>query len=570
MFDINIYYYTEGLNSGVQEIRLINSTSYSSSSWKDYKSIGNDKIGKEITKFSAEKKSEIQVFVVLKPGYDINNVKVKPNGVDSTALAPSQSFKDSDDDSWVFAYTVAKQLKDDLWIMFEGKPALRTQTVTLSQTNADYFNKVDPNRGECDPASVFLADATFTLSYKVWGSGYQEIFANLTLAEFKAKFESNFSFTLPASATLSLKATTGDAAKTTGGHPQVFDLSSVGLFEFDNTSQSLTDYSSTLSLQVFSNKAMIINWKEVTSSSLLSGVSAHVSASFRSNIYVKDITALNGNSYWNNDTPFSFSEYNNCKNQGYYVKFDITPTDYKILTDPSTRFILGSGNHFSSAEVIESGMLKFNDATNPTEAWINPKGIDITDYGTLWIYIEYYKEDVAQNANFQELKFKVSTGNNNSSPYKFAQFGCNYSDIDADLIYVESFGRPEEYIHDYTYPENYSCYYLKGSKITINHLVVGYTSDKSDITDLRELSLGQTITINFKTTNGIQTLTATFAEYEEECYYWKFANLPAWLTNEGGDYYDQFFPFTIDTEALKTATGGDLCEIEVVVSDRVA
>ena len=570
--NINIYHYTQGLSSGVQEIHLIDSTNFGSSSWKDYKSIGNNKIGKEVTKFSAKEDSEIQIFIVLKPGYDINDVKVKPNGINSKALSPSKSFKDIDSESWVFAYTVAEKLKDELWIMFEGEPVLRTQTVTLAQTNAEFFSKVDEEWGECDPASVFLDDATFTLTYKIRNGANHTIFEDLSLNDFKSKLESNFSFDIPASATLSLKVTTGNAAYYDNRLPQALDLSSSGIFGFSETKHTFTsDRSSTLSTQIFSNKTMNIDWKQIRSNNLTTGVSVIISASFKNNIDVKDITSLNGTSLWANDTPFSFSEYNNYKNTGYYVKFDISKADYILLTDPATTFTFGSGVHYTSAEAIELGVLKFNNTENPTEAWFNPKDIEITEYGFLWIHIYYDEENIAQNTNFQTLQFKVTTENNNTSPYKLANFNFSYTDTDTDLIFIQSSEVPEDYRLDLTYPVNHSCYYLKGSELTINHFEVGYITNKDHYAGLETNSLGQTITIKFKTTNGIQTVTATFVKYDEYNHHWEFdGELPTWLSVAEYEHHNQNFPFIVDTEELKTVTGGDLCEIEVIVPDHVA
>ena len=567
--NINIFHYTQGLSSGVQEILLIDSTSFNSSNWKDYNSIGNNKIGKEVTKFSAKEDSEIQIFIVLEPGYDINDVKVKPNGATSEALSPSKSFKDTDSESWVFAYTVAEKLKDELWIMFEGEPVLRTQTVTLAQTNAEFFSKVAEEWGECDPASVFLADATFTLTYKIGNGVNHTIFEDLSLNDFKSKLESNFSFDIPASATLSLKVTTGVAAYYNERLPQALDLSSGGISGVDNTKHTFTsDRSSTLSTQIFSNKTMNIDWKQIRSNNLSTGVSVIVSASFKNNIDVKDITSLNGTSLWANDTPFSFSEYNNYKNTGYYIKFDISKADYILLTDPATTITFGSDVHYTSAEAIELGVLKFNNTENPTEAWLNPKDIEITEYGFLWIHIYYNEENIAQNTNFHTLQLKVTTENNNTSPYKFAKF----ESYDPDLVFLQRSEVPEEYHNDLTYPIDYSCYYLKGSELTMNHFEAGYITNKDHYAGLETNTLGQTITIKFKTTNGIQTVTATFVKYDEYNHHWEFnGELPTWLSvSTEGEYYNQTFPFIVDTEELKTVTGGDLYEIEVIVPDHVA
>ncbi len=565
--NINIYYYTAGLSNGVKEIRLIDSTDLSSSNWEVFKSIGNENIGKEITQFTAKEDSEIQIFIVLEPGYDINNVKVKPNGDNGEELSPSNSFKDSDSESWVYAYTVAKKLKSELWIMFSGLPALRSQTITLAESNAECFTQLEEGYG--DPASVFLADATFSFYQELNGNTH-DILTDLTIAEFKEKLESNYSFNIPASATLNLRVTTGAAAETESGKPQVVDFSSLAIMSACNHKQTLADTYSTISAQVFSNNTMTFDWREITSTKLLNGVTVNIGVSFRSEIGIKDVTREDGSSLYQFDDTFRFSEYNQIKDDVYYAKFDITNSDYLLLTDPLTNINLGYGLNYSSTEAIELGVLKFNSVENPTEAWINLKDVEATEYGTIWIYIEYNQENIAQNTNFQHLQFKTDKGDNTSSPYKFADFGLYYSDVDTDLMFVDYPEMPEEYRDDYTYSTEYSSYYLKGSKITINHLEVGYTSEKTNIYDMREQSIGQTISINFKTTNGTQTLTATFVEYEENCYHWQFENTPTWITMEGGDYYDQHLSFTIDTEALKTETGGDLYEIEVVMPDHIA
>ena len=172
--------YTAGsLKEGVEEIRLVNASNYNSNVYTDFPVISKD-IGKEVTKFEVEEGSKLILFMVLEPGYEINNVKIKPDGYNGTAISPEVFDNYDASGSWVYAFNLTSSLNKELWVIFEGAPARRMQTISWAQTNAQYFDQLKPGSGEdVFTASKVLENARLSLTSKI-GAHTQNYFSNIS------------------------------------------------------------------------------------------------------------------------------------------------------------------------------------------------------------------------------------------------------------------------------------------------------------------------------------------------------------------------------------------------------
>ena len=560
-FNVNINTFKNSvqteLQDGVQEIRLVDASNYNSSSYTGFPVISKD-IGKEATKFEIEEGSKLILFMVLEPGYEINNVKIKPDGYNGTAISP-EIFDNSDpSESWVYAFNLTSSLNKELWVVFEGAPARRMQTISLTQTNVEYFDQLGD---DVVPASQVLENAQFTLS-----STSSIVFSNITITELTEKINSNFSCEIPAGETLTLQVATG--FESPEGYLGVIDLSNAGIYDTVNYTQSYSSYSSSLETKYYQNGTINFDWTKFTSNNLVYSVNflAYFSECNGGMVgrSIASIKAGNGSvlsEYNTDDNIVTFSEYFNHYHSGIKIELPISKAEYEFISDSTSELVINFHTRYTIAEAKAQELISVDDEENPTSITVTIKNYAIQSSRDIVIEFVYSRDSLRNNQNLKQIELQVDVENSEEGPYEIAKYFGYYGDDNgsiADLIY-DNFDND-----DYSIPTNYNGYYYKDTTIKVV-ADVAFTTEKSHGWEESGVYENKTFKLII---NEIEfTVSATDIYPEEDNTFWQWTiegTTPTWLVV---NYYvhdrQTKLDFTIDTEAFKEATGQDLALIKI-------
>ena len=563
-FNVNINIFTNGtqteLKDGVEEIRLVDASNYNSNSYTDFPIISKD-IGKEVTKFEVEEGSKLILFMVLEPGYEINNVKIKPDGYNGTAISPEVFDNYDASGSWVYAFNLTSSLNKELWVIFEGAPARRMQTISLAQTNAQYFDQLKPGSGDdVVPASQVLENAQFTLS-----STSNIVFSNITITELTEKINSNFSFEIPAGETLTLQVSTG--FESPEGYLGVIDLSNASIYDTIDYTQSYSSYSSSLETKYYQNGTINFDWTKFASNNLV--YSVNFSACFSEcnggmvGRNIASIKASNGSvlSKCNTDDNIvTFSEYFNHYHSGIKIEVPISKAEYEFISDSTSELVIDLHTRYTIAEAKAQELISVDDEENPTSITVTIKNYAIQYSRDIVIEFVYSRDSLRNNQNLKQIELQVDVENGEEGPYEIAKYFSYYGDDNgsiADLIY-DNFDSD-----DYSIPTNYNGYYYKDTTIKVV-ADVAFTTEKSYGWEYSGVYENKTFKLII---NEIEfTVSATDIYPEEENTFWQWTiegTTPTWLVVNYEHDRQTKLDFTIDTEAFKEATGQDLALIKI-------
>ena len=553
--------YTAGsLKEGVEEIRLVNASNYNSNEYTGFPVISKD-IGKEVTKFEVEEGSKLILFMVLEPGYEINNVKIKPDGYNGTAISPEVFDNYDASGSWVYAFNLTSSLNKELWVIFEGAPARRMQTISLAQTNAQYFDQLKPGSGEdVVPASQVLENAQFTLS-----STSNIVFRNITITELTEKINSNFSFEIPAGETLTLQVATG--FESPEGYLGVIDLSNASIYDTIDYTQSYSSYSSSLETKYYQNGTINFDWTKFTSNNLVYSVNflAYFSECNGGMVgrSIASIKTSNGSvlSECNTDDNIvTFSEYFNHYHSGIKIEVPISKAEYEFISDSTSELVIDFHTRYTIAEAKAQELISVDDEENPTSITVTIKNYEIQYSRDIIIEFVYSRDSLRNNQNLKQIELQVDVENGEEGPYEIAKYFGYYGDDNgsiADLIY-DNFDSD-----DYSIPTNYNGYYYKDTTIKVV-ADVAFTTEKSYGWENSGVYENKTFKLII---NEIEfTVSATDIYPEEENTFWQWTiegTTPTWLVVNYEHDRQTKLNFTIDTEAFKEATGQDLSLIKI-------
>jgi len=346
------------LQDGVKEISLVDATGI-----QDYTTgthIG-DELGLEIKSYEVEKGKKLVLLVTLEPGYEINDVTIKADGYNGEDIEPEEAYTESPQDSWIYSFVVTESLSKELWITFDGIPAKRTQTITLSESNVEFFDQTDPEFPEDLPAKTILADAKFSLYYEddEFSVG-RDVFENIDLNEFKTKVNEGFSFEVKSGAILKFVVTPNYTH--TDGAPRVLDLSSGFSFGYQN--QVFKKDSTTASITLFEDMNINIDWSCIS----LSNMCHSMGITLRFNGTQQDFVAKTAGGTQLEDGSYIsilLEDYFDNISEGIKLETAIDSTMYANLLTSSLTFDLGM-NYISFADALSQGIVAVDDETNPT------------------------------------------------------------------------------------------------------------------------------------------------------------------------------------------------------------
>ena len=361
-FNVNINTFKNSiqteLQDGVKEIRLVDATGIGNYTTGTH--IG-DELGLEIKKYEVEKGKKLVLLVTLEPGYEINDVTIKADGYNGEDIEPEEAYTESSQDGWIYSFVVTDSLSRELWITFDGAPAKRTQTITLSESNVEFFDQADPEFPEDLPAKTILADAKFSLYYEddEFPVGC-DVFENIGLNEFKTKVNEGFSFEVKSGAILKFVVTPNYTH--TDGAPRVLDLSSGFNFGFEN--QVFKKDSTTASITLFEDMNINIDWSYVSLSNMCHGMGIILRFNGTQQYFVAKTaggTRLEDGSY----ISILLEDYFDNISEGIKLETAIDSTMYANLLTSSLTFDLGL-NFISFADALSQGIVAVDDETNPT------------------------------------------------------------------------------------------------------------------------------------------------------------------------------------------------------------
>ena len=388
-FNVNINTFKNSmqteLQDGVKEIRLVDATGM-----EDY-TIGThigDELGLEVKKFEVEKGKKLVLLVTLEPGYEINDVTIKADGYNGEDIEPEEAYTESPQDSWIYSFVVTESLSKELWITFDGTPAKRTQTITLSESNVEFFDQAKPDFPDDLPAKTILADAKFSLYYEddEFSVG-RDVFENIDLNEFKTKVNEGFSFEVKSGAILKFVVTPNYTH--TDGDPRVLDL-------FDNCifgNYYLYDYqffnkeSTTISVSTFEDMHINFDWSCITLARMRYGVEITLRYNQEQQEFV--VKTLEGTQLADGSAPSVLLEdYFDNINEGLKLEIAIDSTTYENLLTSSLTLDLGS-NFISFADALSQGIVSVDDESNPTTLTVTIQNSSNEMKGNLQIYVNF-------------------------------------------------------------------------------------------------------------------------------------------------------------------------------------
>ena len=556
--------YTAGsLKEGVEEIRLVNASNYNSNVYTDFPVISKD-IGKEVTKFEVEEGSKLILFMVLEPGYEINNVKIKPDGYNGTAISPEVFDNYDASGSWVYAFNLTSSLNKELWVVFEGAPARRMQTISLAQTNAQYFDQLKPGSGEdVDPASKVLENARLSLTSKI-GAHTQNCFSNISITEFREKIHSNETFEVPAGSTLTLKAYTG--FEDSDGKIRIINLYQANIYDTLSYTQSFSSDSSFLETVCYENETITFDWTKFTSESFISSIDfiiyIYENGGNNTGKYISSVKASNGTVLLDREDDFSvtFKEYFNNYNSGIKIETPITKAEYTLLIDSASELTINYQTRYTIADAITQGIISVDNEENPNFLTITITAVQPQDSGIFFFEFVYSRDSLRNNQNLKQIELQVDVENGEEGPYEIAKYFSYYGDDNGsivDLIY-DNFDND-----DYSIPTNYNGYYYKDTTIKVV-ADVAFTTEKTFGWEYSGVYENKTFKLII---NEIEfTVSATDIYPEEENTFWQWTiegTTPTWLVVNYEHDRQTELNFTIDTEAFKEATGQDLALIKI-------
>ncbi len=350
------------LQDGVKEISLVDATGI-----QDYTKgthIG-DELGLEVKKYEVEKGKKLVLLVTLEPGYEINDVTIKADGYNGEDIEPEEAYTESPQDSWIYSFVVTESLSKELWITFDGTPAKRTQTITLSESNVEFFDQADPEFPEDLPAKTILADAKFSLYYEddEFPVG-RDVFENIGLNEFKTKVNEGFSFEVKSGAILKFVVTPNYTH--TDGAPRVLDLAGGCRFgnNYLNEYQTFKKESTTVLITTFEDMNINFDWSCIS----LFNMCHSMGITLRFNGAQQDFVAKTAGGTQLEDGSYIsilLEDYFDNISEGIKLETDIDSTMYANLLTSSLTFDQGM-NFISFADALSQGIVAVDDETNPT------------------------------------------------------------------------------------------------------------------------------------------------------------------------------------------------------------
>ena len=560
--------YTAGtLKEGVEEIRLVDATSYSSNVYTDFPVISKD-IGKEVTKFEVEEGSELILFMVLKPGYDINNVKIKTDGFGGTAhsLEVFDNFDPSG--NWVYSFKLTSSLNKELFVVLEGTPARRMQTISLAQTNAQYFDQLKPGSGEdVFTASKVLENARLSLTSKI-GAHTQNYFSNISITDLREKINSNETFEVPAGSTLIFNVASN--YELSYGNYAILNLYNSEIYETLSYTQSFNAVSSSLETVCYENETITFDWTKFTSDSFISSIDfiiyIYENGGNNTSKYISSVKASNGTVLLNREDDYSvsFKEYFNNYNSGIKIETPITKAEYTLLTDSASELTINYQTRYTVADAIAQGIISVDNEENPNFLTITIAAVQPQDSGLFLFEFVYYKDSLQNNPNLKQIELQVDIENGEEGPYEIAGYFQNDEADGTIAALIETYDTTDFDPNDCTNPISCSGYYYKDTTIRVV-ADVAFTTDKT----MSWKEFGEYEGKTFKLIiNEVEiTFAAVDIEPEEDYthYQWKIeGTAPTWLVlSDAYNDYQSKIDFTIDTEAFREATGQDLALIKI-------
>ena len=566
-FNVNINtfvgYPAGSLKEGVEEIRLVNASNYNSNVYTDFPVISKD-IGKEVTKFEVEEGSKLILFMVLEPGYEINNVKIKPDGYNGTAISPEVFDNYDASGSWVYAFNLTSSLNKELWVVFEGAPARRMQTISLAQTNAQYFDQLKPGSGEdVDPASQVLENARLSLTSKI-GAHTQNCFSNISITEFREKIHSNETFEVPAGSTLIFNVASN--YELSYGNYAILNLYNSEIYGTLSYTQSFNAVSSSLETVCYENETITFDWTKFTSESFISSIDfiiyIYENGGNNTSKDISSVKASNGTVLLDKEDDFSvtFKEYFNNYNSGIKIETPITKAEYTLLIDSASELTINYQTRYTIADAITQGIISVDNEENPNFLTITITAVQPQDSGIFFFEFVYSRDSLRNNQNLKQIELQVDVENGEEGPYEIAKYFSYYGDDNGsivDLIY-DNFDN-----EDYSIPTNYNGYYYKDTTIKVV-ADVAFTTEKTFGWENSGVYENKTFKLII---NEIEfTVSATDISPEEESTFWQWTiegTTPTWLVVSYEHDRQTKLNFTIDTEAFKEATGQDLSLIKI-------
>lgn len=566
-FNVNINIFTNGtqteLKDGVQEIRLVDASNYNSNVYTDFPVISKD-IGKEVTKFEVEEGSKLILFMVLEPGYEINNVKIKPDGYNGTAISPEVFNNYDASGSWVYAFNLTSSLNKELWVIFEGAPARRMQTISLAQTNAQYFDQLKPGSGEdVVPTSQVLENAQFTLSSKI-GANTQNYFSNISTTELREKINSNETFEVPAGSTLIFNVASN--YELSYGNYAILNLYNSEIYGTLSYTQSFNAVSSSLETVCYENETITFDWTKFTSESFISSIDfiiyIYENGGNNTSKDISSVKASNGTVLLDREDDFSvtFKEYFNNYNSGIKIETPITKAEYTLLIESASELTINYQTRYTIADAITQGIISVDNEENPNFLTITITAVQPQDSGIFFFEFVYSRDSLRNNQNLKQIELQVDVENGEEGPYEIAKYFSYYGDDNgsiADLFY-DNFDN-----EDYSIPTNYNGYYYKDTTIKVV-ADVAFTTEKTYGWEYSGVFENKTFKLII---NEIEfTVSATDIYPEEENTFWQWTiegTTPTWLVVNYVHDRQTKLDFKIDTEAFKEATGQDLSLIKI-------
>ena len=566
-FNVNINTfvgYTAGsLKEGVEEIRLVNASNYNSNLYTDFPVISKD-IGKEVTKFEVEEGSKLILFMVLEPGYEINNVKIKPDGYNGTAISPEVFDNYDASGSWVYAFNLTSSLNKELWVVFEGAPARRMQTISLAQTNAQYFDQLKPGSGEdVFTASKVLENARLSLTSKI-GAHTQNCFSNISITEFREKIHSNETFEVPAGSTLIFNVASN--YELSYGNYAILNLYNSEIYGTLSYTQSFNAVSSSLETVCYENETITFDWTKFTSESFISSIDfiiyIYENGGNNTSKDISSVKASNGTVLLDREDDFSvtFKEYFNNYNSGIKIETPITKAEYTLLIDSASELTINYQTRYTIADAITQGIISVDNEENPNFLTITITAVQPQDSGIFFFEFVYSRDSLRNNQNLKQIELQVDVENGEEGPYEIAKYFRYYGDDNGfivDLIY-DNFDND-----DYSIPTNYNGYYYKDTTIKVV-ADVAFTTEKTYGWEYSGVFENKTFKLII---NEIEfTVSATDISPEEESTFWQWTiegTTPTWLVVNYEHDRQTKLDFTIDTEAFREATGQDLALIKI-------
>ncbi len=395
-FNVNVRTFKNGvqtaLQDGVKEIRLVDVTNLSNNYILSGFPVGEN-LGMEEKQFEVKKGTKLVLLVTLKPGYEINDVTIKADGYNGEEIAPEEAFTESPQDDWIYSFVVTESLNKELWIVFDGAPAKRTQTITLTQSNVDRFNQADPEFLDNLPASVVLANARFSLSYvdEQFPVGCP-VLDNVNLNELKAKLDENFSFEVKSGATFTLVVTPNYTSQY--GDRCLLDFSGISLGDFFSSFQHqiFKKESTSATITTFDDMNINFDWSLMAFFDMRNAVD--IMLRFNDIQQGFDVKTSDGSLLRSGDTGvyLPLDDYFDNISDGIKLETAIDSTTFATLLTSSLTFDNGA-SYISFVDAISEGIVSVDSESNPTTLTVSLQDARKEVKGWLQININFAFRD---------------------------------------------------------------------------------------------------------------------------------------------------------------------------------